>query len=233
MKANGGNDDALRMQVEEQLHDGRASKRARDVAALILTNGSCTTSDIEAMGYKHSPRAVGDLRDSGVEVTKVMESYTDLDTGSVKRRARYSISGIADGKQSRRAVSKSVSIAVKVSGRCEACGSLPPLQVDHRVPFEIGGETYPHVVAELMPLCASCNRSKSWDCEHCPNREEKATDICKSCFWASPKDYEHVATKQIREIRATLLNEEDIKRFDRIQPDVETVIREYLKSKDQ
>lgn len=184
-------------------------------------------------GYKHSPRAVGDLRDSGVNVVKVMERYTDPDTGTDKRRARYSIAGVTAGKVSRHPFSKKTTDAVKASGHCEVCGALPPLQVDHRVPFEIAGETYPHVVAELMPLCPSCNRTKSWECEHCPNRSVKNTSVCKSCMWASPERYQHVATRQVREIRATLNNADDIRRFDELRPDVQTVLSAYMKDVEQ
>lgn len=223
----------LRALVVAQMNSGNASKRARDVAEMILTKGSCTTSDIEALGYKHSPRAVGDLRDSGVNVVKVMERYTDPDTGTDKRRARYSIAGVTAGKVSRHPFSKKTTDAVKASGHCEVCGALPPLQVDHRVPFEIAGETYPHVVAELMPLCPSCNRTKSWECEHCPNRSVKNISVCKSCMWASPERYQHVATRQVREIRATLNNADDIRRFDELRPDVQTVLSAYMKDVEQ
>ena len=65
----------LKLLVEEHMQFGNASKRARDVARIILEQGSCTTSDIEKLGYKHAPRAVGDLRDSGVQVVKEMEAF--------------------------------------------------------------------------------------------------------------------------------------------------------------
>jgi hypothetical protein len=52
-----------------------------------------------------------------------------------------------------------------------------------------------------MLLCGSCNRSKSWPCEHCPNwREVKKTAVCECCYWAHPESYNHVATKDIRRL---------------------------------
>ncbi|MGK2309301.1 HNH endonuclease signature motif containing protein [Cutibacterium sp. V970] len=226
--SNYGGDD-LRKAVEEQMARGNASKRAREVARIILERRSCTTSDLEALGYKHSPRAVRDLRESGVELVTENERYTDPATGQNKSRARYTIVGIDPNRKSRRAFSKKISDAVKSTGRCEVCGvSGGVLQVDHRVPFEIGGESYPHVLSELMPLCPSCNRAKSWQCENCPNWELKELNTCKTYMWASPEKYFHVATKQVREIRVVLQNEEAITAFDNLRPNVKSILEKWL-----
>ncbi|NLA64815.1 MAG: HNH endonuclease [Leucobacter sp.] len=219
----------LRLQVEEQMERGRASKRAREVARIILERGACTTTDLEELGYKHPPRAVKDLKDAGIEIRTITESYVDPSTGNTKRRAKYSVVGVDASKESRRQFSKAVSDAVKASGKCEVCGALPPLQVDHRVPFDIGGETFPHVLDELMPLCPSCNRSKSWACEHCENWTLKDTDMCRACMWASPHQYDHVAGRQQREIRITLTDPRDVLRFDCLRPDATNIVIEYLR----
>ena len=55
-----------------------------------------------------------------------------------------------------------------------------------------------------MLICGSCNRAKSWSCEHCPNwlkRHEPA--VCKSCYWASPEGYNHIATQELRRLDVT------------------------------
>lgn len=226
------NNSVLRKQVEEQLTRGRASKRAREVARIILNRGSCTTTDLEVLGYKHAPRAVKDLKDSGVEVQTTMETYTEAAGGRTKQRARYTVVGIDPSKKSRRQLSKGTADAVKAGGKCEVCGAPPPLQVDHRVPFDIGGETFPHVLNELMPLCPSCNRSKSWACEHCVNWQVKDPKFCESCMWASPLNYRHVAGRQQREIRITLSEPVDVVRFDFHRPDATQVIVEYLRDKE-
>ena len=226
-------DPALRARVEAQMERGHASKRAHDVAHIIFENGSCTTTDIESLGYKHAPRAVGDLRDAGIEVSKTMEQYVEQPSGAKKRRARYFISGTTDGKVSRHPFSRAFTQVVKVSGHCEVCGALPPLQIDHRVPFEIGGERFPHQAEDFMPLCPSCNRSKSWACEHCPNREVKDIAVCKACMWASPKGYKHVAMQQVREFRGTLYDLDDIRRYDEQRPDVPEVLSEYMQRVDE
>lgn len=221
-----------KLQVEAQLERGNASKRARDVARIILANGSATTSDIEALGYKHSPRAVRDLRDAGITLITETEAYIDPDTGTQKRRGRYRIVGIDPNEQSRHAFSKKTIEAVKAPGRCEVCSAKGKLQVDHRVPFAIGGETYPHVLSELMPLCPSCNRAKSWTCEHCPNWQGKSVEFCKTCMWASPKSYKHIAEENARELRAVLYEENDIELFDKYRPNLVKVLHEWLHDKD-
>ena len=222
-------DPVLKANVEAQMNRGNASKRARRVARIIFKNGSCTTTDIANLGYRHPPRAVEDLRDSGVEVSKKMEQYIEQSSKAAKRRARYFITGTTSSKKSRHPFSKKLIVAVKAQGHCEVCGALPPLQVDHRVPFEIGGERYPHHVEDFMPLCPSCNRSKSWACEHCPNRTVKDIAVCKTCMWAFPSHYTHVATRQVREFRGTFYNPDDIRRYDEQRPDVSMVLSKYMR----
>lgn len=227
-----GASEQLRNEVTAQLDAGNASKRARLVAEIILERGACTTGELEERGYAHPPRAVRDLRDAGVEIEMKRVSYEDPNSGTRKYQAEYSIVGTDPTKKSRRAVPKKIADAVKSSGKCEVCGAESRLQVDHRVPFDIAGESYPHVVEEFMPLCPSCNRAKSWTCESCPNQEHKDPSVCGSCMWASPLDYRHVATQQVREVRAVLEDPEDIKRFDRERPDVQKLLIHHLRSAD-
>lgn len=77
------------------------------------------------------------------------------------------------------------------------------LQIDHRVPYEIAGDPHPETPqpAEYMLLTASSQRAKSWSCEHCPNwQEDRSEDMCRSCFWAFPDNYSHVAGEEIRRV---------------------------------
>lgn len=43
------------------------------------------------------------------------------------------------------------------------------LQIDHRIPYEVGGE--PDIMSpdDFMLLGGSANRAKSWSCQHCDN----------------------------------------------------------------
>jgi flavoprotein len=52
-----------------------------------------------------------------------------------------------------------------------------------------------------MLLCNSCNRAKSWSCEHCENwLTKKSSEICLACYWGNPEDYSHIALREIRRI---------------------------------
>lgn len=221
-------DKNLENEVKAQLDRGKASKRAREAAALILENGSCTTTDLENYGYKHAPRVIRDLKEAGVEILTTPERYFDSDNEKPKTRARYTIVGVDPNRKSRRPIPKRVSNVVKSSGRCEACGSSINLQVDHRVPFEIGGETIPHVVDELMPLCGSCNRSKSWTCENCHNWEVRDPRICKECYWSSPNKYNHVSMNQERKIQIAITDPNIIKYLDRYNPNIIDIVYDWI-----
>ena len=69
------------------------------------------------------------------------------------------------------------------------------LQVEHRIPYEIGGEQDEEDLDCFMLLSPSANRAKSWTCEHCTNWETKDAGFCLPCFWAHPKKYDHVAER--------------------------------------
>ena len=108
------------------------------------------------------------------------------------------------------------------NGRCFICfGSfeLRYLQIDHRVPYEISGDdaAIQKNPDGFMLLCGSCNRAKSWSCEHCINwKEEKDPAICKQCYWGSPEDYLHIALKTIRRLDI-LWEEHEIKSYEKIK----------------
>ena len=82
------------------------------------------------------------------------------------------------------------------------------LQVDHRVPYEIGGEQSVKDIDCYMLLSPSANRAKSWTCEHCSNWERKDVDFCVRCFWAHPENYTHVAGREQRQIVITFTGDE-------------------------
>lgn len=90
-------------------------------------------------------------------------------------------------------------------GRCGICleeYEARYLQVDHRIPYHVIGDVVsrPHNPEEYMLLCGSCNRAKSWSCEHCQNWLEKSPEVCQTCYWAKPEDYKHVALRLIRRL---------------------------------
>ena len=68
-----------------------------------------------------------------------------------------------------------------------------------------------------MLLCGSCNRAKSWSCEHCGNwHEDKNLNTCISCYWGNPNDYTHIALKKIRRIDIQW-EEKDVEYFDELK----------------
>ena len=77
------------------------------------------------------------------------------------------------------------------------------LQIDHRVPYEVAGDGGESVLKpeDFMLLCGSANRAKSWSCEHCENwKNLKKREVCLTCYWASPENYEHIAMRQVRRL---------------------------------
>jgi len=79
------------------------------------------------------------------------------------------------------------------------------LQIDHRIPYAVIGDTdfdpLDLHTEDFLLLCSSCNRSKSWSCEHCQNFSEvRDRSVCESCYWASPDQYSHIALSEARRL---------------------------------
>jgi hypothetical protein len=68
-----------------------------------------------------------------------------------------------------------------------------------------------------MALDGSCNRRKSWTCEHCQNFTElHDVEICQQCYWANPQEHKHVAMQPLR--RAEIVWEgNDCSAFDKFE----------------
>ena len=104
------------------------------------------------------------------------------------------------------------------NGKCAVCnGKFEEryLQIDHKIPYEVGGDTVKkRDVVDFMLLCASCNRAKSWSCEHCENwQTAKNVDLCLQCYWGTPSDYNHIALKEVRRLDLQWEGEE-VKNYD-------------------
>jgi hypothetical protein len=96
-------------------------------------------------------------------------------------------------------------------GLCDAPFEPRYLQIDHRVPYCVAGDGIAAAlnVKDYMLVCGSCNRAKSWSCEHCPNGlVGKDPNVCLECYWASPLRYSHVATLDIRRLDLVWSGEE-------------------------
>jgi hypothetical protein len=182
-------------------------KRAQIVIQHILEHGFITTEALETLyGYRHPPRAIRDVREQGISI----ESF------SVKNKSGRTIAAYRFGEPEdvpqydmggRNNTPKALKneLLQKQNSRCAICNMTYEaryLQLDHRVPYLVGGENLNDVHDEkYMLVCASCNRAKSWSCEHCMNGvEHKKVNICKNCYWASPTQYEHIAMQSIRRV---------------------------------
>jgi hypothetical protein len=193
------------------------SRRAAVVRDHILQHGSITTGKLAELGYNHPPRAARDLKDAGAGVVTTMVTGPDG-----RRMASYAFSGTANKDGAGRVVIPKVfSDALKDANgyRCAVCGGQfegRELQADHRVPFAIVGDQPEMIHADFMPLCASDNRAKSWSCEHCDNWTDRNPTMCKSCFWASPDNYLHVAGREERRLNLTFQNA-DIATYEKLK----------------
>jgi len=199
------------------------NKRAKIVIEHILQHGFITTEDLETTyGYNHPPRAARDVREAGIplETFKVKstegKSIAAYQFGDLSQIQKSKIEGrIAFSKKFKKLLYE------QFTGHCSICNAVFEdryLQIDHRIPYQIGGDiNSERKNCDFMLLCSSCNRAKSWSCEHCSNwKEDKIPKICLTCYWGTPENYTHVAGKEMRRMDLQWSGEE-IKYYDAIK----------------
>ena len=183
------------------------AKRPKTVIDHILKHGQITTEDLKnTYGYNHPPRAIRDVREQGIPIE--MFRVTGSDGRKIAAYKFGDPSQVRAAQLSgRTAFSSKLKDALieKHGPRCNIYLEPFPvreLQIDHRIPFEIGGDNgdLPENIDEYMLLCASANRAKSWSCENCPNWKDKEIAACQTCYWAYPESYKHIAMRDIRRI---------------------------------
>lgn len=214
-------------------------KRAELVVNLILERGSITTDELESeFRYDHAPRAVRDARERGAPIKT---EYYRNDQG--RRRARYmfdvSSATPASGAGRRVLPKKLKDDLLEASGcRCALCLQEYDsrfLQVDHRVPYEIAPDDKGASLKaeDYMLVCRSCNRAKSWCCEHCPNRiGSRSAAICATCYWANTESYRHIGLRAIRRVEV-VWSEDEINEYERLKRQAEACgepVPDYVKS---
>lgn len=183
------------------------SKRALFVIQQISEKGFVTTEDINNAGYEHPPRAARDVRECGIplETFRVQSS----DGRSIAAYRFGDLSKIDQNKLEGRIVLSKIlrdTLYQTGGGKCAICNAhfeSRYFQIDHRIPYEVGGDwnSAERPPEEYMLLCGSCNRAKSWSCEHCVNWNGlKQVEICYHCSWAHPEHYNHVAMREMRRI---------------------------------
>ncbi|MBR4917589.1 MAG: HNH endonuclease [Bacteroidales bacterium] len=190
------------------------AKRPRTVIQHILKHGYITTEELENLyGYKHAPRAARDVREQGIPLeTYRVQSSDGKSISAYKFGDLKKIGNNVSKEKGRTVLSKTLKSALieKYGAKCFIYAQPLDerlLQIDHRIPYEIGGEQSNNI-EHYMLLSPSANRAKSWSCEHCPNWEMKNRDFCVGCFWASPESYTHIAGKEQRQIIITFTGNE-------------------------
>jgi len=198
------------------------NKRARIVIEHILQHGYITTEEIERYGYKHPPRAARDVREAGIPLeTFFVESSDGSRTIAAYRFG--DLSRIREHKlQGRKTFPKKLKkqLYEKQEGKCAICGARFEsryLQIDHRIPYEISEYTDVEDMSQFMLVCGTCNRAKSWSCEHCPNWKERIPEQCRTCYWASPEEYLHIATIQARRLDILFVGDDEVATYEHIK----------------
>jgi len=189
-------------------------RRPRTVIDHILQHGSISTETLkEEYGYDHPPRAARDVREAGIPLeTFWIRGSTGRKIGAYRFGDIDKIEG--HKLAGRRTFSKELKqrLLEQEGSRCAICQTKYEgryLQIDHRVPYEVSGDAGEADEGELMLLCASCQRSKSWTCEGCGNWTEQSNEFpCASCYWASPENHEHFAGEPIRRLDVSWVSEE-------------------------
>ncbi|MBN1461940.1 MAG: HNH endonuclease [Armatimonadetes bacterium] len=199
------------------------AKRPRVVLEHILEHGHITTQELrDDYGYNHPPRAARDVRERGIELETFRTTGKD---GRSIGAYRLVLGKHADRSalRGRKAFPKSLkkALADRDGSICQVCNTPMAsryLQIDHRIPYDIAGDNPDASIdpKDFMLLCGECNRAKSWSCEHCSNRAEQASpDVCSRCYWAHPKEYDHIAQSPHRRVVVTWQGNEESEEYQR------------------
>src|SRR5581483_11218638 len=200
------------------------AKRPRTVIDHILKHGHISTEELKnTYGYNHPPRAARDVKEHGIPLERFtvvgsdgrkIAAYRFADPEKIRFR-RFS---------GRTGLSKQIKEKLIEKYGCKCFIYLEEmdkreLQIDHRVPYEVAGDTSVLNPEDFMLLCGSANRAKSWSCEHCENwKDLKKKEICLSCYSAFPENYTHVAMRQVRRVDLIWQGTE-IEQYERLKED--------------
>ena len=212
------------------------AKRPQTVIKHILEHGFITSEELKnTYGYNHPPRAVRDVREHGIPIITYRVTGTDG-----RKIAAYKFGDPTDIQNNlskaagRTALSKALKQALidKYGSKCFIyleTMDKEVLQVDHRIPYEIGGEHDEKDIDYYMLLSPSANRAKSWTCEHCENWKKKDRSFCLRCFWAYPENYDHIAGKFEKVISLVFTDDEIDDYYKLIELSGEKAAQEVIK----
>jgi hypothetical protein len=192
------------------------NKRARIVLDALVKNGSISTLELKNIGYDHPPRAKRDAVELGFAIIHIKARRADGQTIAAYVFDERELDPILTGRVIL-AKKERDSIIKRKGHKCNLCGAVHNIQVDHRIPFQIAGESQRDEADPYQLLDGSCNRKKSWSCEHCENwLKLKDFDTCLSCYWANPDTYTHVAMQPERRVDLVWKGGE-VKAFERLK----------------
>lgn len=201
----------------EELIKQLKSKRALIVVNHIKEHGYVTNEDLlDVYGYGHGPRAVKDAKDRGIPI-KTLSIKSPKTGRTIAAYVFDDITKIRNGiLEGRKPLEKRIKeeLAEIHGEKCYICTEpyeTRYLQADHKIPYDVVGEnsSYEYELDKYMLLCRSCNRAKSWSCEYCENfLNSKDENICKSCYWASPDSYNHIAMKNEKRLELVFSDNE-------------------------
>jgi hypothetical protein len=168
-------------------------KRPKTVIDHILKFGQITIEDLKDLyGYAHPPRAIKDVTDLGIPIERSSVKAKDGRTIAAYRFGDPAAvrSAVHGGRTNFPKRFKQQLIDSDGTKCALCCGEFAPafLQIDHRIPYEVGGQAPGEPrLEDYMLVCRTCNRGKSWSCEHCPNwTTDKRPEVCQTCFWCQP-----------------------------------------------
>lgn len=184
-----------------------SNSRAKIVIEHILEHGFITTQELkDKYGYDHPPRAARDVREAGIP----LETFKVKSTEGRRSIAAYRFGDLSKIDKGRLGGRKIFPKKLKdnlyeiCNGKCDICSGhfeSRYLQIDHKMPYEVYGDNryFDNGTEDYMLLCSSCNRAKSWSCEHCLNWiKEKNSVVCAKCYWGNPGNYVHISLREVR-----------------------------------
>ena len=202
-----------------------SAKRPRTVIDHLLEHGQITNEELrDVYGYDHPPRSIRDVREAGIP----LETFRVPSARTGRQVTAYRFGDPDEIRHGRIAGRRAFSKAFKddlvelYDSRDAITGEKIDaryLQIDHRVPYEIAGDGAHDETqgGDYMLLDASSQRAKSWSCEHCSNwQDHRDESMCRSCFWAFPERYTHVAGEQVRRVHIEWRGPE-VSVFDRLR----------------
>lgn len=205
------------------------AKRPRALIDYLLQHGECSTEDLNEMGYDHPPRVAGDVKEAGIPLVMTRDRVS-AKTGRKIGVYRFGNpddikAGRIDGRKPFSKAFKAALVARYGARDAFTQEALEPryLQIDHRVPYQVAGDAAfsEERPEDYMLLDASSQRAKSWSCENCRNaRVDLDIDVCRTCFWASPEAYTHVALEEVRRLDIEWRGGE-VATFDRLRAQAE------------